>query len=173
MDLRSPQAIRRLIVASFVGALALAGLLRLLTSAPRTPVASAPATNTSIPQPAKHRRYVIVAGEAAPAEPVDAARLTAAADAFADADAAVKRSLRRAMAAYRIEDYTGTRNELRGLESNADLTADQRRAVQDLLSELDKFAPELPNAPMPDAQTDPSPSPPPDTAAAADPAAAP
>ncbi len=174
MDLRSPKAIRRLTVAGFVGLLAIAGLLHLFTSAPRTPVAGVPATTTnpSVPQPAKRHRYVMVVGEAAPADPVNVAKLTVAADAFADADAAIKRSLRRAMAAYRIEDYAGTRTELQGLESNADLTADQRQAIHDLLAELEKFTPELPTGPMPEAPADPSTNALPDTAAGADPAAA-
>jgi hypothetical protein len=62
---------------------------------------------------------------------------------FAQADLALKESFNRALIAFQIGDYTRALSELQDLAANSDLTPRQKQAVQDLLAQTLKAAPEL------------------------------
>lgn len=62
---------------------------------------------------------------------------------FAQAELALKESFNRALIAFQIGDYARAVSELRDLAQLPDLTAGQKQAVQELLSETLKAAPEL------------------------------
>ena len=62
---------------------------------------------------------------------------------FAQAELALKESYNRALIAFQIGDYARAASELQDLAKIPDLTPEQKQAVQDLLAETLKLAPEL------------------------------
>jgi hypothetical protein len=62
---------------------------------------------------------------------------------FAQADLALKESYDRALIAFQIGDYARAVSELKDLAETPDLNPQQKQAVQDLLMETLKLAPEL------------------------------
>lgn len=63
---------------------------------------------------------------------------------FASAEPALKETYARALIAFQIEDYARSLDELNSLNTNAELTAQQRAAVQDLLEKTKTAAPKPP-----------------------------
>ncbi len=61
---------------------------------------------------------------------------------FAEAEGALKESYNRALIAFQIGDYTRTASELRDLARNPDLTPEQKQAVENLLAQSLRAAPE-------------------------------
>jgi len=57
---------------------------------------------------------------------------------FNSAEAAVKSSADKAVAAIKSADYSGALNELKTLASNAKLTPEQQQAVKDVLAQVEK-----------------------------------
>ncbi len=62
---------------------------------------------------------------------------------FAQAELALKESYNRALIAFQIGDYARAVSELQDLAKTPDLNPEQKQAVQDLLAETLKAAPEL------------------------------
>jgi hypothetical protein len=94
------------------------------TASPVEPATSAPATNEALSGGAEFARK----SEASP---------------FAQADLALKESYNRSLIAFQIGDYPRAANELQDLAKTPDLAPEQKRAVQKLLAETLKAAPEL------------------------------
>jgi hypothetical protein len=61
---------------------------------------------------------------------------------FAEAERSLKESYNRALIAFQIGDYTRAGSELRELAKNPDLTSDQKQAVENLLAQSLRAAPE-------------------------------
>jgi hypothetical protein len=62
---------------------------------------------------------------------------------FAQADAGLNESFKRALIAFQIEDYASAVSELDDLAATPDLTPAQQQAVKDLLAKALKMAPDL------------------------------
>jgi hypothetical protein len=140
---------KRTLAVALAGALAMAGCGKPPNETqPVADETAAPATaNAQLPAPP---------AEPAPAEPAPSATDTndtatgaaafqkrSLASPFAQAELALKESYNRALIAFQIGDYPRAVSELQDLAKTPDLTPEQNRAVQDLLTETLKAAPEL------------------------------
>ncbi len=135
---------KRTLAVTLAGALALAGCGKPQTEPQPSvsePAAPAAAEAPQPPTPAEPAAPAVETNDALTG--AAAFQSKSLASPFVQADLALKESYNRALIAFQIGDYPRAVSELQDLAKTPELTPEQKRAVQDLLTETFKAAPAL------------------------------